>query len=285
MPIEDRWILSRLSTTTAAVTRELDTYHFSEVTRLLYDFIWTEFCDWYVEMAKGRLKQESRAAVQRVLICVLDAICRLVQPIMPFLAESIWEALNGVARRRGFSPADAPESVVIAPWPSFGDEWTDAAVETRIGRMQELIRAVREVRNRYTIDPKTPLTVAVRCQKEIASDFAELSAFIRQLAGVGQLTAGPDVSKPPQSVGHVTPDFEAYVSLEGLINIAAELARLEKQIGEKKKSLQGTEAKLSNPGFVAKAKPEVIEQQRAQVDELRRQIAALEENAAGLGKA
>src|SRR5439155_21603142 len=126
------------------------------------------------------------------------------------------------------------------PWPSFGAEWSDAAIEMRIGRMQELVRTVREVRNRYNIEPRTPLTVAVRCKNEIASDFRELAAFIRQLAGVGTLTAGPDTAKSAQSVGHVTPDFEAYVSLEGLINVAAEKARLKKQIIEKKKSLEAT---------------------------------------------
>jgi len=99
------------------------------------------------------------------------------------------------------------------------------------------------------------------------------------------MTTGPDAIKPAQSVGHVTPDFEAYVSLEGLINVTAELARLEKQIAEKKKSLAGTQGKLGNPGFVAKAKPEVIEQQKTLVDDLARQIAALEANAAALGRA
>jgi valyl-tRNA synthetase len=203
---------------------------------------------------------------------------------MPFLAESIWSALNDAAPVRGIPPTRAAESVVIAPWPSFGPEWSDAATETRIGRMQELIRAVREVRNRYNIDPKTPLTVAVRCKHDVATDFRELSAFIGQLAGVGSLTSGPDAVKPPQPVGHVTPDFEAYVSLEGLINVAAEKARLDKQIAEKKKSLEGTRGKLANAGFVAKAKPEVIEQQRALVEELTRQIAALEANSASLGQ-
>ncbi len=283
MPIEDRWILSRLATTVSAATRELDAYHFSEFARLLYDFIWTEFCDWYVEMAKGRLKHDDRSLVQNVLVVVLDHICRLVQPVMPFLAESIWAALNEAAPVRGFVPSQAAESVVIAPWPSGTDSWLDAGTETRIGRMQELIRAIREVRNRYNVEPKTPLIVAVRCKNDVESDFRELAAFIGQLGGVGTLTCGPDAGKPAQSVGHVTPDFEMYVSLEGLINVTAEVARLEKQIAEKKKSLASTEGKLANAGFVSKAKPEVIEQQRTLVEELAKQIASLEANAAALG--
>ncbi len=114
LPIEDRWILSRLAATTEAVTANLEGYHFSEVARVLYDFVWSEFCDWYVEMAKGRLKTDGRANVQRMLVGLLDAIVRLVHPVMPFVAESIWQALNEAAFERGLpGPEPATESVVI----------------------------------------------------------------------------------------------------------------------------------------------------------------------------
>src|SRR5205807_6309580 len=107
LPIEDRWILSRLATTTAAVTQQLEGYRFSEAVRTVYDFTWSEFCDWYVEMSKGRLRHEQgRALVQRVLVGVLDAILRLVHPVMPFVAESIWQALAEAAFERGLP---APE--------------------------------------------------------------------------------------------------------------------------------------------------------------------------------
>ncbi len=142
LPIEDRWILSRLATTTAAVTAQLEGYRFSEAIRTLYDFTWSEYCDWYVEMSKGRLRDaEGRALVQRVLIGVLDAILRLVQPVMPFVAESIWQALFQAAPHRGLPlPTEAAESVVIAPWPAFPEAWKDAAMEARMARMQELVR-------------------------------------------------------------------------------------------------------------------------------------------------
>src|SRR5205085_724283 len=163
-----------------------------------------------------------------------DAIVRLVQPVMPFVAESIWQALNEAAFERGLpGPEPATESVVIAAWPSFPPEWQDTAVEQRIGRMQELVRSVREVRNRYNLEPRSPLDVFVRSSAAVAADFHALAPFIAQLAGVGKLQAGPDVSKPPHAAGHVTPDFEVYVSLEGLIDPAAELQRLEKQRAEK----------------------------------------------------
>ncbi len=135
LPIEDRWILSRLATTTAAMTDQLSGFRFSECARSIYDFTWSEFCDWYLEMSKGRLKDEAgRATAQRVLIGILDAILRLVQPIMPFLAESVWQALAETVPVRGLpNPQSAAESVVIAPWPEFPVAWQDQAMETRRG--------------------------------------------------------------------------------------------------------------------------------------------------------
>jgi valyl-tRNA synthetase len=290
LPIEDRWILSRLANTASVVTAQLEGYHFSEVARTVYDFVWSEFCDWYVEMAKGRLKDDvspgkseanpgSRGTVQRVLIGVLDGIVRLVHPIMPFVAESIWQALNEAAFERGLpGPEPSAESVVIAPWPTYPHDWQDAAVEARIGRMQELVRGIREVRNRYSIDPKQALEVFVRCAANVADDFHVLTPFITQLAGVGVLEAGPATQKPPQASGHVTPEFEAYVSLKGLIDVASERKRLEKQIAERQKFLHGTKAKLDNPNFVNKAPAEVVAQQREQIADLEKQIEAMTAN-------
>jgi valyl-tRNA synthetase len=280
LPIEDRWILSRLATTTAEVTAHLENYEFSEVARTIYDFTWSEFCDWYVEMSKGRLREaEGRAQAQRVLAGVLDTILRLVAPVMPFVAESIWQALNESAFERGLpAPEPAAESVVVAPWPSFPEAWQDAAMEKRIARMQELVRAVREVRNRYNVDPKTILDVFVRCDAAVASDFGQLETFIKMLAGLRKLDCGPTVAKPKLSASAVKADFEAYVSLTGLIDLDVEIKSLEKQIAEKKKHLQATQAKLSNESFTSKAPPEVVQQQRDQVIELQNQIQVLEAN-------
>ncbi len=280
LPIEDRWILSRLAATTAAVTQHLENYRFSEVARTIYDFTWSEFCDWYVEISKRRLQElAARPLVQRVLVGVLDGILRLVHPIMPFVVESIWQPLNETAFERGLpAPEPAAESVAIAPWPNFPDFWRDAAMETRIGRMQELIRTVREVRNRYNVDQKTNLDVYVRCSESIAQDFRTLTPFIATLAGVGRLECGPQTAKPRQPTTHVTPEFEVYVSLAGLIDREAEVARLEKLLAEKRKHLQAARAKLSNANFVERAPADVVQQQRDLVADLQAQIKAIEEN-------
>jgi valyl-tRNA synthetase len=198
---------------------------------------------------------------------------------MPFVAESIWQALGEVAFERGLpAPEPAAESVVIAPWPEFPATWQDTAMEQRMARMQDLVRAVREVRNRYTVDKETRLDVFVRCRESVAADFRALAPFITMLAGVGRLECGPDVAKPPQSAAHVHPEFEAFVSLKGLIDVPAEFQRLEKQLAEKQKYLQGVLAKLSNANFVSRAPEDVVQQQRDLVEDLRKQIQVTEEN-------
>jgi valyl-tRNA synthetase len=279
LPVEDRWIIGRLAATAEAITGQLEAFRFSEYARTLYEFTWSEFCDWYVEMSKGRLRDPvARPLAQRVLAGVLDGILRLAQPVMPFVAETIWQELNARAPERGLPPpARASESVTTAPWPAYPPECRDATAEAQVARLQELVRGVREVRNRYMID-KAPLDVAVRCDAAVAAELRALEPFVRQLAGVQQLDCGPTATKPAQAATQVAADFEAYVSLAGLIDVAGEVKRLEKQLADKRKSLQGTQAKLGNSGFVDRAPAEVVQQQRDLAAELEGQIRSLEEN-------
>lgn len=287
LPIEDQWMLSRLAWTTRAMTEQLEGYHFSEVARTLYDFVWSEFCDWYVEMTKERLRDPAtRPVVQRVLAGILDAILRLAHPVMPFVAESIWQPLGEAAFERGLpAPEPSAESVVIASWPVFPRSWHDPTIETRLERLQRLVRGVREIRNRYSIDPRHGFDVRVRSSDSIAADLAPLVPFAKSLAGIASIELGPQVAKPTQSGAFVQPDFETYVNLQGVIDVPTEIGRLEKQLVEKKKHLQSTKSKLENRSFVEKAPPEVVQTQREQVAEIESQIAVLEENLSELRRA
>jgi valyl-tRNA synthetase len=158
LAVEDRWILSRLASTTNAINAALEQYRFADTAKLSYEFAWSEFCDWYIEMSKAR---RSDPACQRVLVAVLDGIIRLIQPTMPFLAESLWEALNSVAPIRGLpSPKQAEAAACIAAWPVYEATVVDTSTEAAIALMQELVRGIREMRNRYQID-NAPLTL--RC--------------------------------------------------------------------------------------------------------------------------
>jgi len=279
MTIEDRWIVSRLATTASAVTAALEAYKFADVAKLVYEFAWSEFCDWYIEMSKSR---RSDPVCQRVLVGVLDGILRLVHPVMPFLAESLWEYLGQAAPERGFpTPVVAEESVCIAAWPNYPATLIDASTETSIAMMQDLVRGIRELRNRYQID-KATLDVVVRCAEPVANDLNAMSAFVKSLGQLNSLTCGPTSEKPKQAGSFVTNQFEAYVSLVGLIDAAAEIKRLEKQIAEKQKSLSGTLAKLSNESFVKNAPPDVLTIQKNQAADAESQIRIMEANLAEL---
>lgn len=275
LPVEDRWILSRLATTAWAVTAELERYQFADVARIVYDFAWNEFCDWYIEMSKTR---RTDPVCQRVLVNVLDGIIRLIHPVMPFVSESLWEALNQAAPNRGITEVKpSAEHACIAEWPSYPQSQFDASTETGIARMQEVVRGIRETRNRYQIE-KANVDVGVKCSSALAAELDPLATFIVSLGQVGKYECGPNVVKPKQAGIIVAKEFEVYVALAGLIDPVAEIVRLEKQIAEKKKQLAAITAKLDNESYVKNAPAEVVEQSKAQATELEKQITSLEAN-------
>jgi valyl-tRNA synthetase len=274
LTVEDRWILSRLATTTEAINTAIDGYKFAEASRVLYEFAWSEFCDWYIEMSKSR---RSDAVCQRVLVSVLDGILRLAHPIMPFVTESLWEALNSAAPERGLLKLEpAKPNVCIAPWPVYPAEFLAPQTEASIGRMQEFIRAIREIRNRYQIDPKAKLEAVMTVAH--GAPFVNLKAFIIDLGGLSALTFTPEPTKPKQSASIVTADFEARILLAGLIDPATEAKRLEKQIADLKKQSAALSGKLSNESFVKNAPPEVVAESREKIAEMTKQVETLEGN-------
>ncbi|MCS7166927.1 MAG: valine--tRNA ligase [Gemmatales bacterium] len=280
LPIEDRWMLSRLSRVTEQVTRNLESYQLADVARGLYDFTWSEFCDWYVEMSKTRLRESaSRPLAQRMLVGVLDAIIRLLHPVMPFVTESLWQALNQCAYLRGLpQPRPATETIMLAPWPDFPSSWQDPQVERLITQMQELVRAIRNLRSNFQVPEKAEVEVTVRAEPGLAEQFQQLRPFITQLARVQAFHCGPEKTRPPQAAASVHADFEVYLHLQGLIDIAAETKRLQKQRLEKERQLQNVRAKLANDQFISKAPAEVVQQQRQLEADLLEQLRILEEN-------
>src|SRR4051794_17014504 len=165
LTIEDRWILSLLARTAAETTAELEGFRFAEATKRLRDFTWNDFCDWYVEILKGRLRDPAtRPLAQRVLATVLDGLCRLLHPVLPFVTEGVWQALGQIAPRRGLpQPEPAAESVCIAPWPSYPEAWRAPEAEGVVAQWQEKITAIRNLKSERNVpkDAKiAPIVVA-----------------------------------------------------------------------------------------------------------------------------
>lgn len=283
--LEDKWIRSRLATTAKNVTKLLGEYRFDEATRNLRDFTWNEFCDWYVEMLKPRLRDEKlRPAAQRMLVGVLDTILRLLSPFAPFVCEELWERLNVIAPERGLpNPAKAAEACMIAAWPAPPEEWRDSSLEGRFERLQEIIIAVRNVRAMYRIEDKVELALHVRCQPEVATQLQDVASQFANLSKTVLKSVGLDVSRPGTSASFSLNDADGFIPLEGVVDKAAELERQKKEADKIRGFITGHERKLTNESFVAKAPPDVVEQVRETLAGLKKQLASVEEIVKQLG--
>jgi valyl-tRNA synthetase len=280
--LEDRWILSRLSSMVHEVNEYLERYQFDGATRSLRDFIWNEFCDWYLEMIKPRLRdEEQKPQVQRVLVGVLDTLLRMLAPFTPFIAEELWDRLKELAPTRGlFDPNETADSVTLAQWPDTDNiprSWQDSALEMRFGRLQETVVAIRNVRAVYNIPPSTPMKLYMKCNDQVASDLTDVSAQFENLSRIILEAAGADIERPPASASFTMDDADGYIPLEGLIDKDAELARQQKEKEKLGKLIKSTEGKLGNENFVSKAPEEVVAQVRDTLAGFKKQLESVEE--------
>ena len=279
LAIEDRWILSRLATVTDEVTSLLNVYKFDAATRTLREFVWNEFCDWYLEMIKPRLRDEAfKPAAQRVLVMVLDTTLRLLHPFTPFITEELWQRLHEIAPQRGLpEPAAASAAIIIAPWPVGLESWRDPALESRFQRLQELIIAVRNVRGTYNISPALTVPVSLKCSTEIASDLKQVQLQFESLAKATLAAAGPDVVRPKASASFTLGDADGFLPLEGLVDLQAELARQKKEADKVRGFIAGHEKKLANQSYVDRAPSEIVAEVRETLAAQRKQLASIEE--------
>ncbi len=265
LAVEDRWLLSRLATVTDEATTAFEKYQYSDACGALYEFAWDEFCSFYVEMVKSRLQEaSSRPVAQRVLAHTLDTLLRLLHPVIPFITEEIWQLLGEACPQRGLDkPTAAAESIMIAPWPTADAKRQDREIEARFARFQELLKALREVRSRQNIPPKTTVRFSVRCDREMAKLLEPMLPYFETMGGATSVAWGPDVNPPSTRATANLPQCEVYVDLAGLIDVAAEVARKEKERDNYEKQIKAKEAKLSNASFVERAPAAVVEGERA----------------------
>ncbi len=275
----DAWIFSRLAKLSVEVTKDVETYQFGEMARELHAFFWNEFCDWYIEFSKASLREEgdARLQTQRNLVYVLDNALRLLHPAMPFVTEAIWE---NVPHAEGEAPA-----LMMAKWPepeslaSLVDEESERAVSL----LCDVVSAVRSTRARYGISPKQELPVVLRAGFESAHVLENLKSQIVSMARASELSIVPsDAHKPAESACVVAHGCEVYCVLTGLIDFEAERARLTKERATLQKDEAKFAKKLSNPGFLAKAAPEIVEKDTAKLAVLRDKLARVEEQLAAL---
>ncbi|HED04218.1 MAG TPA: valine--tRNA ligase [Candidatus Fraserbacteria bacterium] len=275
LSLADRWILSRYTRLVQTVTGKLESFEFDGAARQLYDFIWGDYCDWYLEMAKialaqPQIDQERRAAVQHTLWSVLEGTLRLLHPIMPFITEEIWQRL----------PHSGP-SIMIAPWPSSEAHKLDPAAEEQLGLLQELVGAVRTIRSQFHLAPRQRIPVLILSQQpQIAALLDAQGQTFRGLTHADRLQVGAELQRPPQAARRVTSHAELFVPLEGLIDLDQERQRLRRELHLAQGALDGAERRLDDARFLAKAPPAIVAKERAKKEEFLVRVERLRENLA-----
>ncbi|MGO0123108.1 valine--tRNA ligase [Desulfothermobacter acidiphilus] len=269
LELADRWILSRLQGATERVTAYLEDYELGEAARILYEFIWDEFCDWYIEIAKLRLygeDQEARLTALAVLKKVLSTCLRLLHPFVPFVTEEI---------RYQLEPESQP--LIIQTWPTVEEKYKDGAAESSMSLLQEVVRSVRHLRAEMRVPPgKRARVIMVSSEEEKLNLLKEHSLVVESLVS-GELELQRLLPvKPVNSAHAVAAGVEIYLPLEGLIDVEKERARLQKELRELEEELARVESKLANPSFLAKAPAEVVAKEQSKKEELQKTRLGLE---------
>jgi valyl-tRNA synthetase len=276
--LEDRWLASRLASVTAAVTAAIDEYRFAEAARLLYAFAWDEFCSAYLELCKPRLADPVRRDRARTMLLLgLDTILRLLHPIMPFVTEEIWQHLAASAGRRRMpwdeTAAPLAASIMVARWPAPPPAWGDAETEARFGAFLGVVAAIREVRARQNVPPKTRVKVAIRTEAGRAALLEPMRTAIESMA-VAELTGcGPNAVAAAAAASVSAAGCDVFVDLADLVDVDAEIARLVKEQEKTEGFIQAKRKKLGDETFTARAPEAVVAKERAQLAELEEKLA------------
>ena len=265
---EDKWILCRLGEVINEVTENMEAYELGVASAKVYDFIWSDYCDWYIELTKARLQGEDEAAkvqAQQVLVYVLTETLKLLHPFMPFITEEIWQALP----HQG-------DFLMLQSWPKADPAWADVKAKESMEAVMDVIRAIRARRSEMNVPPSKKAALTIVTNE--ADIFASGEAHLKRLAWCSSVTVQKeDLTDTAGMVCDITHMAKLYMPLAELVDLAKEKARLEKDLGKKKGELKGLEGKLSNPGFLNKAPEHVVAAEKDRAEKLKVLIAKIEE--------
>ncbi|MEE9466605.1 MAG: valine--tRNA ligase, partial [Candidatus Neomarinimicrobiota bacterium] len=269
----DRWILSRLDRTLQAVEQAYKGYRINEVAKTTYDFVWGDYCDWYLEFIKTRLQGDDladRKTAQAVAVHVLRNILAMLHPFAPFISEELWQQ---------FKAEDEPD-LIVAPWP-VGDD-LDVDDETGVPVLKAVISAVRSARSDMNVDPGKRADLMVRGPAARTAVLEQGRSHLERLGKVGTLEVGEDITKPPHCATAVVEGLELFIPLEGLIDLEVERERLTKRLGEAEGRLTAVEKKLGNDNFLKRAPEAVVAHEREKQAAHRERLEKLREHLAAL---
>ncbi len=273
---EDRWILSRLNHLIQRVTELIEEHQYGEAGRQVRDFTWDEFCDWYIEACKVRLygADADKETPRAVLLHVLEALLRLLHPFMPYVTEALWQAL----------PADVKEgpALIIAPWPEADATRFDDAAEAHFALFMDLVRGLRNVRAEYAVEPgkRIPAVIAAGSFLPVLEALRPVLVSLARLDG-DTLELVQSAAALPQAASVVVGEIVAQLPLAGLVDLAAEQARLQRALDDLERRIAQMQARLASD-FAVKAPPTVVERERARLSELETEAAQVREQLAQL---
>lgn len=279
--LADRWILSRYARTVRDVTNNIDKFELGEAARMIYEFIWNEFCDWYIELTKARLYDKENARARNtalwVLSQVLDGTLRLLHPFMPFLTEEIWQKV----------PHDeAVKSIMISQWPKADSAAIDDEIEASMTAIMETIKSVRNMRAEVGAAPSKKSEVILSFKEEkLQTVFAENESYLDKLAAAEPVTIlASDAAKPENAMTGVVNGVEIYLPLKGLIDVEKETARLSKELEKLEKEIKRLNGKLNNEGFLKKAPEQVVAGEKAKLADYEEKKKSVEGRISDLAK-
>ena len=277
----DRWIISRLATAVAEANEALERFEFKHYADGLYDFIWRDFCDWYIEAIKPTVGES--VAQQRVLASVLDVILRLLHPVMPYITEMLWQRLAEVTPQRGLAGLVVPASdlLAMADWPQVDTVCRDTEAESHFELVRKIVGALRQVRTTNKVPPRRELACSARAPQPLTNQVSPHTSLVEALATVNPFEIGPHVIRPDDAAAVLLGDMEIYV--HGLVDRDQERRRIGKQLAEVQKSIAALQGRLENKGYVDRAPGHLVQQTRDQLAAAQKEAAGLEQQIESLG--
>ncbi len=283
LSIADRWIRSRYNTTILKLKDALDRFKVTEYSKILYDFIWRDFCSWYVEIIKVQLDGAGddplyKHSLMKFTLDIYDGILKLIHPVMPFISEEIWH----LTASRG-NNNNTIESISLQAVPEGNDNLIDAELEAEFALVQSLVEEIRKLRSSMNLPPQQKLPVCFSCKDKIIVEFlGSQSGIIAKLAHCSDITTGIGLAKPDGAVASVVKEIEIFISAAGIIDIDKERERLQKEIKRLEGNIFGINKKLSNDRFVNNAPKEVVDRERKKLSDMTASLNTIKDNLSNL---
>jgi len=259
--LADKWMLSRTNEVTQKIDEAMERYSFGEMSKSLYDFIWNEYCDWYIEILKERLYQDkdltAKKTAQYMGLKISGNILKLLHPVMPMITEEIWQKLP-----------ISDKSLMITSWPEYNESEIDKTAEEKMDLIMSVIKSVRNIRNEMKVDPGRKIEAILLAKSSKGEILREGNSYLKNLANIEDLTITGSLEERPQPAStSIVEGVEVILPLEGMVDIEKELDRLQKELKDVKYEIERAKGKLSNEGFVNNAPAELVEGEREKVEE------------------